>query len=115
MCIRDSRYAFQQLQHVVGCVRLCDPGENLLDAVAVGIRVPVGHRIHYQHNIVTMIVSAARRRFHAGARRNACHEHLRRAALPQVIIQRCADERTHSLFANQMIAGLLLQFRNRCV
>lgn len=36
---------------------------------------------------------------------------LHRAA--QVIVQRCADERTHSLFSNYVIVGVVLQFRNK--
>ena len=60
-----------------------------------------------------MIVGAARRRLHAGAGRDAGHEDLGYAALAQVIIQRCADERAHSLLADEVIVGMLLQFRNK--
>ena len=78
---------------------------------AVGIAVR--HRIHDERHVITQIVSAARRRFHAGTRRNACQDDLRYATLAQDIIQASAQERAPSLLRDRVIAGLLLQFGNK--
>ena len=77
----------QHLQHVVGCVRLAEPGKNLLYAMTVRVSVTVGHRIYDQHDVVAVVVCAARRRFHAATGRDARQEDLGYASLTQVIMQ----------------------------
>lgn len=51
------------------------------------IGVSVCHRIHGEHNVITVIVGAACRRFHAGTCCNAGQDDLSYATLAQVIIQ----------------------------
>ena len=61
--------------------------------MAVRVGVPVRHCIPDSDKVVAVIVGAAHRRFDTGTRRDARHEYLGYAALPQGLIQRCADER----------------------
>ena len=65
--------------------------------MTVRVGVPVRHRIHDQHHVVAEIVGAARRRFHADARRDACQDDLGYAALAQILVQRRAEERAPAL------------------
>jgi hypothetical protein len=77
--------AVQYFQHVVGCVRLAEPGKNLLYAMTVRISVTVGHRIHDQHDVVVLVVCAAGRRFHAATERDG-RQDLGYATLTQVLM-----------------------------
>ena len=81
--------------------------------MAVGVGVPIRHRIHDSHHVVAVIAGAADRRLHTGTRRNARHENLRHATPAQRLVQRCADERAYPLLADKVIGGLLFQFRNK--
>src|ERR1700733_333269 len=58
----------QTLQHTFRDIDLRQLREYFLHAMAVRVGITVGHRVGDQHDVVAMIVSAARCRFHAGAR-----------------------------------------------
>jgi hypothetical protein len=44
----------QQLEHIVGCVRLTEPRENLLDTMTVRFGVSVRHCIHNNDDVVAL-------------------------------------------------------------
>jgi hypothetical protein len=58
-------------------------GEKSSQRYDGAIRIAVRHRIHEQDDIVAVIVGAARRCFHAGARSDARQQDLDYAALTQ--------------------------------
>jgi hypothetical protein len=88
-------------------------GEDLLDAVPVGLGVPVGHCIHDQHHMVAMVVGAASGCFHADAGRDACQKDLGHALPAQMLVQGCADERARALLAQEKVVRMPFQFRNQ--
>ena len=89
------------------------PGKHLLHAITVRVRVAICHRIHHDHHVVAEIVCTSRCRLHAHARCNTRQKDLGDAALTQVLIERRANKRAHSLLAHQVIVRLLLQFGNK--
>ena len=101
-----------KVKYVAGCVCLGKAGKNLFDAKTVGVGVAVGHGIHDQHDVAAIVVSAACCRFNPEAGCYAREENLGHAALSQVLMQIRADECAWSLFADQMIVWVLLQFRD---
>ena len=111
--IRGCRCGFYQFQHIVGGIGFAQARKNLLDAVTMGIGVPIGHRVCHEHNVVAVIVGAAGRRFDADAGRDARQEDLGHFSLVQVIIQRRANKCAGSLLGHEIVVGCWIQLRNK--
>ncbi len=99
----------QSVQDVLGCLRFTDSGKDVFEEVPICVEIPVCDRIDDDDNVVAVVVGAARGGFDAGAGRYAGDEDLGDAALAEVLVERCADERARCLLADEVVFGLLLQ------
>src|SRR5580692_6192087 len=71
----------QQLQHTLGRISFTQLGKSLLHTVTMHVFAQIGHSIHHKCHVVSEVVSAARRSFHAAASRNATQNYLGYSAL----------------------------------
>ncbi len=103
---------FQEGEEFGGGGGFAEAGKDVLDGVIVGGRVAVGHGVSDEDDVIAEVVSAAGRGFDTGGGGNAGEENLSDTEIAEVFIEARADKCADSLFGDEVVGGLLVEFRS---
>jgi hypothetical protein len=88
---------------------LAELREDTLEAVPVGVRVVIGHRVRGEHDVVAVVVGGACGRLDAGAGGDAGQDNLSDAEVPQQGVEAGVVEGTAAPLRDQVVARLQLK------